>query len=38
MRLIWRTHRGLYRLTPGRIGLWRPKRTFWGTLRLTTKG
>jgi deazaflavin-dependent oxidoreductase (nitroreductase family) len=38
MRLVWYTHRGLYRVTPGRIGLWRPKATRWGSLRLTTSG
>ena len=25
IRLAWLTHRGLYRVTAGRIGLWRPK-------------
>jgi deazaflavin-dependent oxidoreductase (nitroreductase family) len=34
----WYTHRGLYRLTRGRIGLWRPKPGRWGALRLTTTG
>ena len=39
MRLAWHTHRGLYRVTGGRIGLWRPKKPdSWGTLRLTTIG
>jgi F420H(2)-dependent quinone reductase len=38
IRLAWLTHRGLYRVTGGRIGLWRPKGTRWGTLRLTTTG
>jgi deazaflavin-dependent oxidoreductase (nitroreductase family) len=36
IRLFWYAHRGLYRVT--RIGLWRPKRKRWGTLRLTTTG
>ena len=36
IRLFWYAHRGLYRLT--RRGLWRPKETRWGTLRLTTTG
>jgi hypothetical protein len=31
-------HRGLYRLSGGRFGLYRPKPTGWGTLRLTTVG
>jgi deazaflavin-dependent oxidoreductase (nitroreductase family) len=38
MRLAWRTHRGLYRLTRGRMGLWRPKPDGWGTMRLTAIG
>jgi deazaflavin-dependent oxidoreductase (nitroreductase family) len=36
IRLFWYAHRGLYRVA--RIGLWRPKGTRWGTLRLTTTG
>jgi len=31
-------HRAIYRLTPGRFGLWGPKERKWGTLRLTTIG
>ncbi len=38
IRLAWRAHRRLYRLTGGRLGLWRPKPDGWGTLRLTTIG
>lgn len=38
VRLAWAFHRGLYRVTPGRFGLWRPKAKGWGTLRLTTTG
>ncbi len=38
VRLAWYAHRGLYRVTGGRVGLWRPKRKRWGTLRLTTTG
>ena len=38
MRLLWFTHRRLYRLTGGRLGLWRPKPNGWGTLRLNTVG
>ena len=38
VRLAWHTHRSLYRVTGGRVGLWRPKRNRWGTLRLTTTG
>ena len=38
VRLAWRVHRGLYRVTGGRLGLWAPKPDKWGTLRLTTTG
>ncbi len=38
VRLAWSTHRGLYRASGGRIGLWRPKANKWGTMRLTTTG
>ena len=38
MRLAWSTHRAIYRLTGGRLGLWRPKPGKWGTARLTTIG
>ena len=38
VRLDWSTHRGLYRVTGGRVGLWRPKATRWGTVHLTTTG
>ena len=39
VRSAWATHRGLYRITGGRIGLWRPKAADkWGTARLTTTG
>jgi len=38
VRLAWYTHRGLYRVTGGRVGLWRAKGNRWGTLRLTTTG
>ena len=38
VRLAWATHRGLYRVTGGRIGLWRPTANRWGTMRLTTTG
>lgn len=31
-------HRVVLRATGGRLGLWRPKRGRWGTLRLTTIG
>jgi deazaflavin-dependent oxidoreductase (nitroreductase family) len=38
VRLAWSTHRGVYRATGGRVGLWRPRAKGWGTLRLTTTG
>ena len=38
IRLAWFTHRGVYRLTRGRVGLWRPKPGGWGAMRLTTIG
>ena len=38
VRTAWYAHRGVYRVTRGRIGLWRPKAKGWGTLRLTTTG
>ena len=38
VRLAWFTHRGIYRITRGRLGLWRPKADRWGTMHLTTIG
>ena len=38
IRTFWVAHRFVYRLTRGRLGLWRPKAGGWGTLRLTTVG
>ena len=38
MRAFWFTHRRVYGLTGGRLGLWRPKRKRWGAMRLTTIG
>lgn len=38
IHLAWYTHRGLFRATAGRVGLWRPRGDRWGTLRLTTTG
>ncbi len=38
IRLAWFTHRRLYRLTGGRLGLRRPKPDGWGVLCLTTIG
>ena len=38
VRCAWLVHRGLYRVTAGRIGLWRPKGNRWGAMRLTAAG
>ncbi|HEX2784683.1 MAG TPA: nitroreductase/quinone reductase family protein, partial [Ilumatobacteraceae bacterium] len=38
IRLFWFTHRRVYRLTGGRLGLWRAKRNRWGVMRLTIVG
>jgi deazaflavin-dependent oxidoreductase (nitroreductase family) len=38
VRTAWVVHRAYYRLTGGRRGLWLPKPSRWGTLRLKTIG
>ena len=38
VRLFWHAHRLVYRVTRGHVGLWRPRRDRWGTLRLTATG
>lgn len=38
VRLAWSAHRRLYRISGGRVGLWRARPNRWGTLRLTTVG
>ncbi|MFC8732421.1 nitroreductase/quinone reductase family protein [Luteimicrobium sp. NPDC057192] len=38
VRSAWVVHRGYYRLTGGRRGLWRPTPDKWGTLLLRTTG
>lgn len=38
IRLFWSAHRRVYRLTGGRIGLWRPGRKGWGAMRVSTVG
>jgi deazaflavin-dependent oxidoreductase (nitroreductase family) len=38
IHVAWRTHRAVYRVSGGRLGLWPPKPDGWGTLRLTTVG
>lgn len=35
---FWHLHRGIYRVTGGRMGLWAPRPGRWGALRLTTTG
>jgi deazaflavin-dependent oxidoreductase (nitroreductase family) len=38
IRIAWAVHRGMYRWTGGRRGLWRATPEKWGTLRLHTIG
>ena len=38
MRPFWFTHRRVYRLSRGRVGLWRPKKNGWGAMWVTTIG
>ena len=38
VRVAWIVHRAIYRLTPGRFGLWKPAQRKWGTFRITTVG
>ena len=38
IRLFWHAHRGIYRVTGGRVGLWRPRKNRCGTLRLAAVG
>ena len=38
IRAFWSAHRAIFSMTRGRLGLWIPKPTRWGTLRLTTIG
>ncbi len=38
IRLFWSLHRGLFRITGGRLGLRRAKADRWGMMRLTTIG
>ena len=38
IRLFWIIHRGVYRATKGRFGLWLPKPGGWGTMCLRTIG
>lgn len=38
VRMAWRFHRGLYRMTSGRFGLRIAKPNRWGMMRLTTTG
>ena len=38
VKAAWAFHRGYYRVTGGRRGLWNAKPGKWGTMRLTTVG
>ena len=38
IRLAWVFHRRIYRLTRGKLGLWRPKPDGSGTMQVTTVG
>ena len=38
IRLAWKVHRAIYRLSGGRSGLWQPKPARWGTMCLETVG
>jgi deazaflavin-dependent oxidoreductase (nitroreductase family) len=38
VRTAWVVHRGIYKLTGGRRGLWPAKEHAWGTMYLTTVG
>jgi F420H(2)-dependent quinone reductase len=39
VRFFWAAHRGIYGMTRGRLGLWRPRSANrWGAARLTTIG
>jgi hypothetical protein len=36
--LFWKVHRALFRITGGRLGLWRARPQRWGAMGLTTIG
>lgn len=38
IRLFWVGHRAVYRVTGGRLGLWRARPGRWGTMHITTVG
>lgn len=38
VRSAWVVHRGIYKLSRGRFGLWHPKPDGWGTMLVTTVG
>ena len=38
VRSAWHVHRAIFRLSRGRVGLWRPSQKRWGALRLTVTG
>jgi F420H(2)-dependent quinone reductase len=38
VRSAWAVHRGIYRVSGGRLGLWKPREGRFGTMRLTVRG
>lgn len=38
VRVAWKVHRGIYKVTGGRRGLWLAKPDKWGAMRVTTVG
>jgi deazaflavin-dependent oxidoreductase (nitroreductase family) len=38
VKIAWVIHRGIYRMSRGRRGLWLPKPDTWGAMRVTTIG
>lgn len=38
VRTFWTAHRTVLRVSRGRVGLWRPGKWGWGTMRVTTIG
>ena len=38
VRVAWKVHRAIYKVTGGRRGLWLPRPDKWGAMRVTTLG
>lgn len=38
VRVAWKVHRAIYKVTGGRRGLWLPEPNKWGAMRVTTVG